>query len=57
LAGDGTNGHAAGEQGSEESYVVSITYNPRTSEINVLGLNVPPWVSLGMLRYMEILIR
>lgn len=54
---DGRNGGRPGEQGSEETYTVSMTYNPRTSEINVLGLNVPPWVSIGMLKYMEILIR
>jgi hypothetical protein len=54
---DGTNGQSVEEQGSEEIYTVTMTYNPRTCQINVLGLNVPPWISLGMLRYMEILIR
>jgi hypothetical protein len=54
---DGRNGGSSSEQGSEEAYTVSMTYNPRTCQINVIGLNVPPWVSLGMLRYMEILIR
>jgi hypothetical protein len=38
-------------------YTLSITWNLATGEFGVEGLNVPPWVSLGMLRYMEILVR
>jgi hypothetical protein len=38
-------------------YTLTITLNLATGEFNVEGLNIPPWVSLGMLRYMEILVR
>lgn len=56
-----------GEEGSDRDkaevldtqgkYTLTITFDPLTSDINVTGLNIPPWVSLGMLRYMEILVR
>ena len=38
-------------------YTLTITWNLTTGEFNVEGLNVPAWASIGMLRYMEILVR
>jgi hypothetical protein len=38
-------------------YTLSITWDVATGDFNVTGLNVPPWASLGMLKYMEMIIR
>jgi hypothetical protein len=38
-------------------YVITITCGEGGEAINVEGLNVPPWIALGMLKYMEILVR
>lgn len=38
-------------------YTLKVTYDLCAEEFEVDGLNIPPWVALGMLRYMEILVR
>ena len=39
------------------TFSLSITFDVGTGEFHVEGLNVPPWISLGMLRYAEIMVR
>jgi hypothetical protein len=53
------NGKPVGiEQGSGgPKYTLTITWDVATESFDVTGLNVPAWASLGMLRYMEILVR
>jgi hypothetical protein len=38
-------------------YTITIDFDLVNNQINVTGLNVPPWIALGMLAYMEILVR
>jgi hypothetical protein len=51
------NGH--NEIGLDESgkYTITITYDPLTSDWQCKGLNIPAWISLGMLKYMEVQVR
>jgi hypothetical protein len=53
------NGKPVGvEQGiGGPKYTITIDFDLVLNEINVTGLNVPPWIALGMLAYMEILVR
>jgi len=37
-------------------YTLSVTWDVAKDEFNVTGMAVPPWVSLGMLKYLEILV-
>lgn len=39
------------------SFSLSISLDIGTGQFHVEGLNVPPWIALGMLRYAEIMVR
>jgi hypothetical protein len=55
---DGNGKPAEVEQGmGGPKYTLSITWDVAKDEFNVTGMTVPPWVSLGMLKYLEILVR
>jgi hypothetical protein len=43
--------------GNATTFTLTITWDVAKDEFNVTGLNIPPWVALGMLRFMEILVR
>jgi hypothetical protein len=56
--GDGNGKPALVEQGvNERRFAIRITYCPDKGEFQCDGLDIPPWISLGMLKYMEILVR
>lgn len=38
-------------------YTLTITWDVAKDQFDVTGLQAPPWVALGMLRFMEILVR
>lgn len=35
----------------------SITWDPSTNDFNIRGLDLPPWISIGMLEYALIQVR
>ena len=45
------------EETIPKCYSLSVTWYPEHDEFTVTGLQVPPWIALGLLKYVEILVR
>ena len=55
---DGNGKPAEVKQGSGgPRYTLSVSWYLAKDEFNVTGMTIPTWVSLGMLKYAEILVR